>query len=83
MPLPTDLQLDASAVIDGIGMDKALRVQCFQAARLAMMRSWVDDRTIRLLKTDTADMHADILSKPLNPPASFGPKQRLLLTGRR
>ena len=48
-----------------------------------MMRSWVDDHTIRLLKTHTADMRADILSKPLNPSASFGPKQRLLLTGRR
>ena len=83
VPLPTDLQLDASAVIDGIGMDKVSRVQRFQAARLAMMRSWVDDRIIRLLKTDTADMRADIMSKPLNPSASFVPKQRLLLTGRR
>ena len=63
-------------------MDKASRVQRFQAARLAMMRSWVDDRTIRLLKMDTADMRGDILSKPLNPSASFEPKQRLLLTGR-
>ena len=48
-----------------------------------MMRSWVDDRNIRLLKTHTADMRAEILPKPLNPSASFGPKERLLLTGRR
>ena len=58
------------------------RVQRFQAARLGMMRSWVQDRILRLMKTDTTDMRADILSKPVNPSALFGPKQRLLLTGR-
>ena len=63
-------------------MEKVSRAQRFQAARLAMMRSLVEYRTLRLLKTDTNDMRADILSKPLNPSAAFGPKQRLLLTGR-
>ena len=80
-PHPTDLQIDASAVTDGVAMETVSRVQRFQAARLAMMRSWVEDKTLRLLKTDTRDMRADILSKPLNPSAAFGPKQRLLLTG--
>jgi hypothetical protein len=81
-PLPTDLQIDASAVTDGVAMEKVSRVQRFQAARLAMLRSWVEDKTLRLLKTNTKDMRADILSKPVNPSAAFGPKQRLLLTGR-
>ena len=81
-PLPTDLQIDASAVTDGVAMEKVSRVQRFQAARLAMLRSWVEDKTLRLLNTNTKDMRADILSKPVNPSAAFGPKQRLLLTGR-
>ena len=81
-PRPTDLQIDASAVTDGVAMEKVSRVQRFQAARLAMLRSWVEDKTLRLLKTNTKDMRADILSKPVNPSAAFGPKQRLLLTGR-
>ena len=80
-PRPTDLQIDASAVTDGVTIDKVSRAQRFQAARLAMLRSWVEDRTLRLLKTDTNDMRADILSKPLNPVRAFGPKQRLLLSG--
>jgi hypothetical protein len=80
IPKPTDLQIDASAVTNGVAMERVSRVQRFQAARLGMMRSWVADRTLRLLKTDTNDMRADILSKPLTS-ALFGPKQRLLLTG--
>ena len=63
-------------------MKRASRVQRFQAARLGMMRSWEQGRILRLMKTDTADMRADILSKPVNPFPLFGPKQRLLLTGR-
>ena len=80
-PRPTDLQIDASAVTEGVTMDKVSRAQRFQTARLAMLRSWVEDRTLRLLKTDTNDMRADILSKSLNPVRAFGPKQRLLLSG--
>ena len=34
---------------------------------LAVFRSWIADRTLRLLKTNTHDMPADILSKPVNP----------------
>jgi hypothetical protein len=82
IPKPTDLQIDASAVTDGVAKERVSRVQRFQAARLGMMRSWVQDRILRLMKTDTTDMRADILSKPVNPSALFGPKQRLLLTGR-
>ena len=81
-PFPTELQIDASAVTDGVAMEKVSHRQRFQAARLGMMRSWVADNVLRLLKTHTADMRADILSKPVSPSAAFGPKQRLLLTGR-
>jgi hypothetical protein len=78
---PTPLQIDASAVTDGVKMERVSRAHRFQAARLAMLRYWQEERVIRLLKTDTEDMRADILSKPVNPLDKFGPKQRLLLTG--
>jgi hypothetical protein len=35
---PTTLEIDASAMLDGIAMDKVSRKQRFQAARLAMLR---------------------------------------------
>ena len=54
---------------------------CLQSARLAMFRSWITDRTLALLKTNTRDMRADIFSKPVNPKPHFEAKQRLLLTG--
>jgi hypothetical protein len=75
------MQIDASAVTDGVKMERVSRQTRFQAARLAMLRYWQEERVIRLLKTGTEDMRADILSKPLNPSSKFGPKQRLLLTG--
>ena len=78
---PTPLQIDASAVTDGVLMERVSRAQRFQSARLAMLRSWQEDRVLTLLKTHTDDMRADILSKPVNPSDKFGPKQRLLLTG--
>jgi hypothetical protein len=78
---PTPLQIDASAVTDGVKMERVSRAHRFQAARLAMLRYWQEERVIRLLKTDTEDMRADILSKPVNPLDKVGPKQRLLLTG--
>jgi hypothetical protein len=78
---PTPLQIDASAVTDGVQMERVSRQQRFQAARLAMLRFWQEERVLKLLKTDTEDMRADILSKPVNPSEKFGPKQRLLLTG--
>ena len=80
--LPTPLQIDAKAVTDGVKMERVSREQRFQAARIAMLRNWQQDRVLTLMKTDTEDMRADILSKPVNPSAKFGPKQRLLLTGR-
>ena len=40
---PTVLEIDASALLDGIAMDKISRKQRFQAARLAMLRMWQDD----------------------------------------
>jgi hypothetical protein len=79
--LPTPLQIDASAVTDGVKMERVSRQQRFQAARLGMLRQWQLDRVLKLLKTDTEDMRADILTKPVNPLAKFAPKQMLLLTG--
>ena len=78
---PTPLEIDASAVTSGVEMERVSRASRFQAARLAMFRSWIADRTLRLLKTNTHDMRADILSKPVNPRPHFESKQRLLLTG--
>ena len=79
--LPTPLQIDASAVTDGEKMERVSRQQRFQAARLGMLRQWQLDRVLKLLKTDTEDMRADILTKPVNPLAKFMPKRMLLLTG--
>jgi hypothetical protein len=47
---PTVLEIDASALLDGIAMDKISRKQRFQAARLAMLRMWQDDGVIKLKK---------------------------------
>ena len=68
---PTTLQLDASAVMDGTTMDRISRQQRFQAARIAMLRQWVADRILKLQKTSTDDMRADILTKPVNPKSDF------------
>ena len=46
-----------------------------------MMRQWIDDGIISLVKTDTRYMRADILTKPLNPGLDYRAKQSLLLTG--
>jgi hypothetical protein len=81
--VPTTLEIDASAVTDGAAMERVSRQQRFQAARIAMLRSWVADHILRLLKTHTDDMRADILSKPVNPLSNFQPKQSLLLCGRK
>ena len=62
-------------------MERVSRQQRFQAARLAILRYWQEERVIKLLKLGTEDMRADILSKPVNPSEKFGPNQRLLLTG--
>ena len=70
---PTPLHLDASAVTDGVQMERVSRQQRFQAARLAMLRFWQEERIIRLLKTDTDDMRADILTKPVYPGESLAP----------
>ena len=80
---PTSLELDASAVTDWAGMDRVSRQQRFQAARLGMLRQWVADRVLRLTKTHTRNMRADILTKPVNPVSEFVPKQSLLLCGYR
>jgi len=81
--VPTTLEIDASAVTDGAAMERVSRQQRFQAARLAMLRSWVADHILHLLKTHTDDMRADILSKPVNPLSNFQPKQSLLLCGQK
>jgi hypothetical protein len=78
---PTPLEMDASAITQGVQMERVSRQQRFQAARLAMLRQWGADGIFTLVKTGTRDMRADILTKPLNPGAEFRAKQRLLLTG--
>ena len=40
---PTELQLDAKAILDGAGMEKVVRRQRYQAVRLAMLRQWIAD----------------------------------------
>jgi len=78
---PTPLEVDAAAITQGVQMEHVSRQQRFQAARLAMMRQWVDDGIISLVKTDTRYMRADILTKPLNPGSDYRAKQSLLLAG--
>jgi len=78
---PTTLEIDASALLDGIAMDKVSRKQRFQAARLAMLRFWQSDGVISLKKEKSSAMRADVLSKALAPAASFRRCSRLLLTG--
>jgi hypothetical protein len=77
---PTPLEMDAAAITQGVQMERVSRQQRFQAARLAMMRQWVDDGIISLVKTDTRYMRADILTKPLAGQA-YREKHSLLLTG--
>ena len=72
---PTVLEIDASAVTSGVDMERVSRASRFQSARLAMFRSWIADRTLTLLKTNTRDMRANILSKPVNPKPHFEAKQ--------
>ena len=47
---PTELQLDAKAVLDGAGMGKMARRQRYQAVRLAMLRQWIADGVLGLKK---------------------------------
>ena len=78
---PTTLEIDASALLDGIAMDKVSRKQRFQAARLAMIRQWKADGVLTLKKEKSSAMRADILSKTMAPAADFHRCARLLLTG--
>jgi hypothetical protein len=78
---PTTLEIDASALLDGIAMDKVSRKQRFQAARLAMIRQWKADGVLTLKKEKSSAMRADILSKAMAPAADFHRCARLLLTG--
>ena len=80
-PGPTTLEIDASALLDAIAMDKVSRKQRFQAARLAMLRTWQADGVLSLKKVKSEDMRADILSKAMAPAALFHRGSRLLLTG--
>jgi hypothetical protein len=79
---PTELQLDAKAVLDGAGMEKVARRQRYQAVRLAMLRQWIADGTLRLKKVNTTDMPSDILSKPVSPVGQFLRLASILLTGK-
>jgi hypothetical protein len=68
---PTELQLDAKAVLDGAGMEKVARRQRYQAVRLAMLRQWIADGVLRTKKVSTADLPSDIISKPVAPVGQF------------
>ena len=78
---PTVVEIDASALLEGISMDKVSRKQRFQAARLAMIRQWKADGVITLKKEQSKFMRADILSKAMAPANDFHRCARLLLTG--
>ena len=67
---PTELGMDAMAVLDGTKMIKVSREQRYLAARLAMLRTWVEDSVISLVKIHTDNMVADIMTKVL-PVAAF------------
>ena len=73
--------MDAAAITQGVQMERVSRQQRFQAARLAMMRQWIEDGIISLVKTGTRHMRADLLTKPLNPGSDYRATQHLLLTG--
>ena len=79
---PTCLEMDASAVLDGVKMERVSRQQRHQAARLAALRMWVHDRILSFQKTGSTDMRADALSKPVQPVLAFKRLASLLLTGR-
>ena len=80
---PTALELDASAVLDSAVMERVTRKQRFNAARLAMLRQWAEDRTLYLKKTDTDDMRSDIFTKAVFLPEKFRELASLVLTGRK
>ena len=65
-----ELGMDAMAVLDGTKMIKVSREQRYLAARLAMLRTWVGDSVISLVKIHTDSMVADIMTKVL-PVAAF------------
>ena len=80
---PTALELDATAVMDSAVMERVTRKQRFNAARLAMLRQWAEDRTLYLKKTGTDDMRSDIFSKAVHPVEKFRELAALVLTGRK
>ena len=80
---PTPLELDASAVMDSAVMERVTRKQRFNAARLAMLRQWAEDRILYLKKTGTDDMRSDIFSKAVHPVEKFRELAALVLTGRK
>ena len=79
---PTELEMDAKAVTDGVSMERVARRQRYQAARLAMFRQWISNVALRLKKVPTGDMRSDILSKPVAPAGQFLRLATLLLTGK-
>ena len=79
---PTALELDASAVMDSAVMERVTRKQRFNAARLAMLRQWVEDHTLYLKKTSSGDMRSGIFSKAVHPVEKFRELAFLVLTGR-
>ena len=78
---PTPLELDASAVVEGAGMERVSRKSRFNAACLAMLRQLVQDRTLCLTKTGTNDIRSVIFSKVVYPVEKFRELASLVLTG--
>ena len=70
-------------MLDSAVMERVTRKQRFNAARLAMLRQWAEDRTLYLKKTDTDDMCSDIFTKAVFPPEKFRELASLVLTGRK
>jgi len=79
---PTELEMDAKAVTEGVSMERVARRQRYQSARLAMFRQWIADGALCLKKTPSGDMRSDILSKPVTPVGQFLRLATLLLTGK-
>ena len=62
-------------------MERITRKQRFNAARLAMLRQWIEDRALYLKKLGTDDMRSDIFTKAVYPVEKFRAMEFLVLTG--
>jgi hypothetical protein len=68
---PTELEMDATAVSNGVSVERVARRKRYQATRLAKIRLWIADGALCLIKVLTGDIRSDILSKPVAPVGQF------------